>query len=299
MKTLFIILTLTLTACVTIRPNIVYQEMERIPDTRDRNICGILKDSVILYAAFIDAEKHHPYTAFDLKATQDSIDKAISWIENQALAYGVSLKINLINHEQFKRRSIKEKSARTCFEHYDKTFFKSGASKNDHYQMWSNALAKYLGRANRSPVNKKLASYIRINDLQSFNAVIRDKYEYENVAHMYFMNAYFEDENGRALNTETDQEVEFAIVEGKSVKVIAHEFLHLFGAVDLYPTRNFSFFKFDEIKSKYPRSIMLDAYKDINQLEIDSLNAYFLGWTNQLSASDNELLFHKLKAPVY
>ncbi|SFT89582.1 hypothetical protein SAMN05216474_3011 [Lishizhenia tianjinensis] len=299
MKLLLAFLVFFLTACITLEPTYVYQEMEKIPDTRDKNVCGLLKDSVILYAAFVDVEKHHPYTAFDLASTQDSIKKAIDWIEDQAANYGVSLKIKLVNHDQFKRKSIKEKNAKVSFEHYDKAFYKSGVSKYKDYMNWSDGIAKYMGRANRAAVNKNLASYVRINDLQSFNAVLRDKYEYENIAHMYFMNAYYEDVKGNAWNTATDHSVEFAIIEGKSAAVIAHEFLHLFGAVDLYPTQEYSFFKFDEIEKKYQNSIMLESYKDVNKLEVDSINAYFLGWTNQLSEEDNELLFHKLKAPVY
>lgn len=299
MKLLPLLLVFVLTACITLETTYVYQEMEKIPDTRDKNVCGLLKDSVILYAAFIDVEKHHPYTAFDLASTQDSIRKAIDWVENQAANYGVPLKIKLINHDQFKRKSIKEKSAKVCFEHYDKAFYKSGVSKYKDYMNWSDGIAKYMGRANRAAVDRSLASYVRVKDLQSFNAVLRDKYDYENIAHMYFMNAYYEDVLGRAWNSAIDHNVEFAIIEGKSVAVIAHEFLHLFGAVDLYPTQEYSFFKFDEIAEKYPTSIMLESYKDINKLEVDSINAYFLGWTHQLSEEDNELLFHKLKAPVY
>jgi len=60
-----------------------------------------------------------------------------------------------------------------------------------------------------------------------------------------------------------------------NIKVMIHELLHQFGAVDLYYPQ-----KVEEAASKYfPKSIML--YRNGN--EIDELTCYLIGWTDTLT----------------
>lgn len=59
---------------------------------------------------------------------------------------------------------------------------------------------------------------------------------------------------------------------------IAHEIMHLYGAWDLYKTYAQS--ESIELKAKrlFPNSIMLRTSYNINELNIDSLNAWLVGW---------------------
>jgi hypothetical protein len=59
---------------------------------------------------------------------------------------------------------------------------------------------------------------------------------------------------------------------------IAHEILHLYGAWDLYKTYAQS--ESNELKAKrlFPNSIMLRTSYNINELDIDSLSAWLVGW---------------------
>jgi hypothetical protein len=58
---------------------------------------------------------------------------------------------------------------------------------------------------------------------------------------------------------------------------IAHEFLHLFGAWDLYTTFQQAQEKEDKAKKMFPDDIMLRVSYDINELKIDKLTAWRVG----------------------
>jgi len=58
---------------------------------------------------------------------------------------------------------------------------------------------------------------------------------------------------------------------------IAHEFLHLFGAWDLYQTFEQSKEKEDKARKIYPDDIMLRTSYNINELKIDKLTAWLVG----------------------
>jgi hypothetical protein len=66
-----------------------------------------------------------------------------------------------------------------------------------------------------------------------------------------------------------------------AVASIAHEILHLYGAMDLYKT--FKQTKENEIEAKklFPNSIMLRTTYDINELSVDKFNAWLIGWNNK------------------
>ena len=58
--------------------------------------------------------------------------------------------------------------------------------------------------------------------------------------------------------------------------------LHLFGAKDIYYDRQVQ--REDNIEERmsivFPNSIMLDANKEINELKVDQLTAWCIGWTH-------------------
>ncbi len=61
---------------------------------------------------------------------------------------------------------------------------------------------------------------------------------------------------------------------------IAHEFLHLFGAWDLYETYQQPKSREDKAKELFPNDIMHRVSYDINELKIDKLTAWLVGLSN-------------------
>jgi len=59
---------------------------------------------------------------------------------------------------------------------------------------------------------------------------------------------------------------------------IAHEILHLFGAWDFYKTFQQTQDKEDKAKELFPNSIMLRTSFNINELYIDDVTAWLIGW---------------------
>lgn len=62
---------------------------------------------------------------------------------------------------------------------------------------------------------------------------------------------------------------------------IAHEILHLFGGWDLYKTFQTSEEQEKEARIQFPNSVMLRTSYDVSDVEIDSLTAWRIGWTEQ------------------
>lgn len=59
---------------------------------------------------------------------------------------------------------------------------------------------------------------------------------------------------------------------------IAHETLHVYAAWDLYQTFSQSASNEQRAKELFPNSVMLRTAYDINELEIDPLTAWLIGW---------------------
>ncbi len=65
---------------------------------------------------------------------------------------------------------------------------------------------------------------------------------------------------------------------GSQASTIAHEMLHLFGAEDFYITTSRK-----RLTTKhYPKDIMLSVKSDVNDNEISSATAFFVGWTDSV-----------------
>ena len=78
---------------------------------------------------------------------------------------------------------------------------------------------------------------------------------------------------------------EAAFIYDTEFNTLLHEFLHLFGAADLYYPGPVS----AEAVHLFTRSIMRDA-RDPNSREIDSLTRYLIGWTDTLSPEARRLI---------
>lgn len=141
-----------------------------------------------------------------------------------------------------------------------------------------------------------------MNDRERLLARLRDIYKTDNVALMYFVNNYYSDEISVTFDATSSDNPEFSIVSFKNPSVIAHEFLHLFGAWDLYITP-FDSHK-ETIRRKkqamelFPDEIMAFAYRNIDSLNISQFTRYTIGWDNALEPKYSELILGKKLKPV-
>ena len=99
--------------------------------------------------------------------------------------------------------------------------------------------------------------------------------------------------NGYAMASSTEMDKEKYFLEGTVMyekynsgealpaSSIAHELLHLYGAWDLY--RTFSQTEENEKRARvlFPNSVMLRVSYDIDELEVDELTAWLVGWKKE------------------
>lgn len=273
---------------------------DTIPVTRNRNVCKHLNDSAVIYAIFVDADQYHPWSEFDINSTLDSIKKAAHWIENKAIESKEKLNINVINHVKRKKLSFSEGQARTLYS-LDLTFNKRWRRRaSRHHDYWLYRISKYAGLGIKQDRATNLATKNKINSMERLVAALRNKYKNDNVAVMIFVNGYYESEQSVSFNTSSNgPKTEYSIVTTKNPAVIAHEFLHLFGAVDLYPTLAYANFNFQDIKAKFPNEIMRIQHKEISRLMISPITQYYLGWKDTINQVNTRILFHKSDALEY
>lgn len=265
-----------------------------LPSVRN-NVCKTLDNKVILYAIFVDSKTTHPWSSYDLTSTMDSIQKSINWIEKMAELNKIPLSIILKHPEKNKkipvRGELKYKTlSGTLFRNRD---IKLGIDLIDD---WSNNIAKRLNSMFPSDSSSIITTKNTLSSRERLIAKLRDIHKTDNIALLYFVNNYFEDEISFALHTSSDSKTEYAVVSTKHPSVIAHEFLHLFGAVDLYISpfdRRSSKRKKKKIMKLYSNEIMAFAHRSIDSLDISSFTKYLIGWDIKLNEEDRKILIPK------
>lgn len=264
---------------------------ERIATSRNRNVCKHLKDSVVIYAIFVDVDQFHPWTEYDIASTLDSINKARNWILGKADSVGVNLKIDVVNHKQGSKLSFPEKRARVLPLNLNHL----GSAKRKHtnnVENWTSGISKYAGRSVPKRSSSKVGTSLKVYNTERLIAALRDNYETDNIALMFFVNGYVEDYPSVTLNAEIDSRVEYSIITKKNPSIIAHEFLHLFGALDLYPNHNFPTFNYAELANRHPNELMRIQHKDIQKLSLSPISQYYIGWQDTLDLPNTRLLYH-------
>lgn len=296
---LFTLSSLLLTACGIIGRQEIVLEYDKVPMTRNSNVCTHLNDTVILYAIFVDVGIYHPWTPFDIASATDSIQKAADWIAQQAKDRGKTLLIKPIIHKQGSKQTIYERSARTSLSLNGIQAVSNRSKKK--LGPWADNIAAYASRGIKYRASSKIHQRFRVRNVESLNLALRDKLKNNNVGIMFFVNGYYEKHASYSFNIENGpyQRVEYSIITDKNPAVIAHEFLHLFGAVDLYPHRAYPNFNFQELAENYPDEIMRIQHKHINKLMISPITEYFIGWRDTLDKPNTRLLLHKAWLPQY
>jgi len=110
------------------------------------------------------------------------------------------------------------------------------------------------------------------------------------------LNNYYKSDISVQINTMNTDDVEFAVVSYKYPSEIAHNFLHLYGAADMYLTiyrKNEKKIRF--LQDEFPNEIMLDPYgKNIWDLEISEYTKYLVGWTDAIRAEYESYLTDRI-----
>jgi hypothetical protein len=286
-KATFIFLSVILSSCIV---NTTKGTRYELPSVRN-NVCKTLTNKVVLYAIFVDSKETHPWSKYDLESTSDSIRKSISWLEKMAKRNNIPLAITydhpVINKKIPVRGELKYKTlSGTLF--YSRNM-KVGIDLIDD---WSDAIARRLNKMFPADSSAMISMKNTMNSRERLIAKLRDIHKTDNIALMYFVNNYFEDEISFALHTSSDKKTEYAVVSTKHPSVIAHEFLHIFGALDLYISP-FDRRKNKKIKKKamqlYSNEIMAFAHRSIDSLQISSFTKYLIGWDNKLNETDSKI----------
>lgn len=268
--------------------------------TVNNNVCKKLTGEVVLYAIFVDSKYTGPWSAYDIRSTLDSVHIATQWIEKQAAKAGIKLNIKVDYYQDDKsvvpiEQSLTRKTLSA-------TILGPGGIKNT--DKWADKIGKTALGIYGKDTATITKTKIKPKDRERLIAKLRDFHNTDNVGLVYFINNYYTDEISVALHTGSDYSPEYSIVSFKNPEVIAHEFLHLFGALDLYISPFDGKRKAIKRKSfamkEFPNEIMAFAHRNIDSLEISPLTNYLIGWSNELDPHYKQMIFgKKLKLAKY
>ena len=266
----------------------------------NNNVCKKLQRKTVLYAVFVDSKYTGYWTEFDINSTLDSIQKASKWMESQANKNGIPLDIVIDYHEDERGIIPIEKSLTK--KTFGATLLGTGGVKN--VDRWADKVAYYALKEYGPDISEKTLNKIKPKDRERLIARLRDKHKTENVGIIYFINSYYTDEISAAIHIRSDFDPEYAVVSYKNPSVIAHEYLHLFGALDLYISPFDSKKKQQKKKAfameKFPNEIMAFTHRRIETLEIGDISKYLIGWSDSLSKENQNILVgKKLKLVKY
>ena len=264
------------------------------------NVCKSLYGNVLLYAIFVDTRGTKPWSEFDIKSTLDSIQKAMDWIKRKAIINNRKLEIEIKYPVSGHKIPVALDFPRTTL---SETLFQPSLQIGiKAIQSWSDRIAVAAARTLPPDTSKMITTRNSLTDKERLIARLRDIYKTDNVALVYFVNNYYNDEISVTLYATSRNNVEYSIVSYKNPSVIAHEFLHLFGAWDLYIT---PFEKDKAAKSRkefamkeFPNEIMAFAYRGIDSLDISPFTRYCIGWEKQMDPKYTEMILGKNIRPV-
>ena len=268
------------------------------------NVCKNLEKKTVLYVIFVDSKGTHSWNDFDIRSTLDSIQIAVDWIHKSAAENNINLNISVEHAEKNGKIPFKGKFK---YETFSNTLYRSKNLINGIrlIDQWSDKIAKNVARSIKADSSSIVLSKNRSNNRERMIAKLRNKYKTDNIAVMYFINCYYENELSAAFHTGSNNDTEYAVVSTKHPPVIAHEFLHLFGAWDLYisPFDKGILLKHKKKKAmkNFPNEIMAYTHKrNIDSLNISQLTRYLIGWDTKLEIKySNALLGRRTKLLEY
>ncbi|HEC43886.1 MAG TPA: hypothetical protein ENI20_13780 [Bacteroides sp.] len=261
---------------------------------RNTNVCKDLKGEVLLYFMFIDSKYTTPWTEFDIQSTIDSIRTAINWLHIQARDNNIPLNIIADFYIGPEYTTISRNlPGPTVLESVTEP---NSAKVRENIKRWSDGVAKIAGASVTLRTKDGIPDVKSPGNKERLVAFLRDENNVESVALFYLVNNYFKSDISVPVNTFNSDDVEFAIVSYKYPSEFAHNFLHLYGAADMYGTllrkneRNIK-----TLAGLYPNEVMQESYgKDLQGLYLSDYTKYLIGWTNDLDPSLEPLMTDKM-----
>jgi len=263
-------------------------------DARYNNVCKDLKGDVLLYFMFVDSKFTTPWTEFDIQSTIDSIRVAINWLHLQSKENDITLNIKADFYIGPEYTTVSRNlPAATVKESVTEPNSKK-ASEN--IKRWSDGAAKIAGGSVTLRQKDGIPEVKSPRNKERLVAFLRDENNVESVALFYLVNNYYKSDISVPVNTFRTDDVEFVIVSYKYPSEIAHNFLHLYGASDMYRTllrkneRNIK-----TLQELYPDEVMQEPYgKDLKGLKISDYTKYLIGWTDRLDPALEPLMKDKI-----
>jgi hypothetical protein len=144
---------------------------------------------------------------------------------------------------------------------------------------WSDKIAQKAASTMEIKEKKRIPKAPAPKDKERLISKIRDDNKVETVALCYFVNNYFMEDVSVTMNTMSNSEIEYCIISYKYPGVIAHEFLHLFGAPDLYKNPFNKKQRNKRIAAReFPDEIMINPQRNITSLDVSPVTSYLIGW---------------------
>ena len=262
-------------------------------DARLKNVCKDLSGEALLYFVFVDNAQATPWTTFDMQSTIDSIRIAIDWLHAQARKENIQLNIKADFYIGKEFTTIRKNlPGNSIYESVTTPSIKKGM---ETMNKWADGIAKVVGSA--LPIHKKdgLPEIKNPRNKERLVAYLRDENDVESVALFFLLNNYYKQDISVSLNTFNTTDVEFGIVTYKYPSEIAHNFLHLYGAADMYESiyrRNRN--KIKILGEEFPDDIMQDPKgRDIWDLKIDDYTRYLIGWSESYDPKYESLFTDK------
>jgi hypothetical protein len=284
-----VLATLLLGSCALLPGSHGHQKGEAHVATVDNNVCKRLRGKVVIYGVFVDSKIGGVWSTHDIRSTLDSVGVAADWIMSQARTKGVDLDIVVASHEKGGVVPVRSELGR------------GGLSGMLHGVNPSTSLDRWADKACRQVQSSFPRDTARLTltkhgpkDRERLIAALRDRHGTDNVALVMFVNNYYGSETSVAVHTASTAAIEYAVVAYKRPAVIAHEILHLFGALDLYVTPYDS--KKEAAKRKrfamerFPKEIMAFPFRGLDSLEVGTLTEYLIGWRREALTEDEALL---------
>jgi len=258
-----------------------------------KNVCKDLKHDVLLYYIFIDNKSTSPWTEYDIQSTVDSVKVAIKWLQEQARLNNVPLKIKSDYFIGTDYATISKNLPQgSVLKSVTEPNIKTGLF---NINSWADGIAKRVGVTLNIPEKDGIRDIKTPRNKERLIAYLRDTYQVESVALIFMVNNYFKTDISIQINTFNTEDVEFAVVSYKYPSEIAHNFLHLYGAADMYQTpfrRNEKRIK--QLQEFFPNEVMMDPYaKNISHLEISDYTKYLIGWKNDYNQTYENLFTDK------
>jgi hypothetical protein len=252
----------------------------------NRNVCKKLVGKVLIYVVFVDTKSGPAWTDADIRSTIGFYQDAANWMGIMAEKNNIPLHIQVEYPSSAKAIKkdfpIKNVAAIMSYEQKD---IKKLCS-------WSDAISKAIAvNLINENTTDSLPTVINPKDTERLIARLRNQHNTENVALVFTTNHPESSAIGLPMNTLNNENIEFIINSYKKSAVIAFELLSLFGADELFYSKNGHSKKSEEYAAKeFPYDIMLNPFQELDNAEIGEYTRYLIGWTNELDKRHNRLL---------